>query len=103
MRDHPAGNRGELVDLGTMAVREERAEPVEQESGGHGPRLAAGPPEILTAKKQVGGGAMGPDATQQGQQRLGRRQRRAHHAPGMSTGCDQHNSGHRHGGGGQNG
>ena len=102
MRDHPAGNGGELVDVGTMAVRKQRAEPVQQQPGGDGPRLVADPPEILTAKEQVGVGAVNRDATQQGRQRLGGRQRRAHHAPGMSTGCDQINNGHRYSGSDQN-
>lgn len=56
MRYHAAGNRGELIDLGAVAGRQQRAEPVGQQPG-HGPRRPAGPPDILTTEEQADTGA----------------------------------------------
>ena len=56
MRYHAAGNRCELIYLGAVAGRQQRAEPVGQQPGDW-PRLSAGPPGILTTKEQAGTGA----------------------------------------------
>ena len=68
MRYHAAGNRGELIDLGAVAGRQQRAEPVGQQPG-DGPRRPAGPPGILTTEEQVGTGAASRYASEQ--ERLG--------------------------------